>query len=154
MMDSRKTSFLMYRPERARRAFTLIEILIALAIMVIGVVGVMALFASAIDLHKRGVDQTTAAMIASSALEVMQTRVHNGETAEELSTRSGGEHVFVPSSLYPAYEYKAICTDLNDREVRMILEVRVRPREGRQAAASDTEREGGNVRFETILLRP
>jgi type II secretory pathway pseudopilin PulG len=140
--------------EASNRAFTLIEILIALAIMIIGFVGIMAVFASAIDLHKQGVDQTSAAMIASSALEVMQARVNNGETADELSTREGEGYVFVQSTMYPAYEYKAICTDLNDREVRMILEVRVRPRGSAERAADDTGREGGNIRFETILLRP
>jgi prepilin-type N-terminal cleavage/methylation domain-containing protein len=140
------------RPRSARRGFTLIEILIALAILVIGMVGVMAAFASAIELHKRGVDQTSAALLAQTILQLKQAEALEGKTADEMSTRSGGLYVFKPSENYPGYECKIICTDLSPREFQLVVEVRLRPREVPGSAASDTEMEKENVRFETILL--
>ena len=85
-------------------------------------------------------------MLAETILDIKQAEALAGKTAEEMSTpTSGGEHVFVRSQNYPAYECRIVCTDLNDREVQMSVEVRMHPR-GKQA---DTE----NVHFETILLR-
>ena len=137
----------------ARRGFSLIEILIAMAVLVIGMVGVIAGMTSATDLHKRGIDQTSAAMLAATILELKQAEAVEGLTAEELSTFEGGKYVFKRSETYPAYECKIICTDLGEREVKMIVEVRTRPLAGRPAAPSETGREGANIRFETILLR-
>ena len=139
---------------RARRAFTLIEVLIAFAILAIGMVGVMAAFASAIDLHKRGVDQTSAAMLADTILETKQAQALEGATADEMSTKSGGQYVFAkPLSDLP-YECKIICTELNEREYKVITEIRVRPTYTRRAGATDAEQETDTVRFETLLLRP
>ena len=134
------------------RGFSLVEILIAITILAIGMVGVVAGLTAAVDLHKRGVDQTSAALLAETILELKQAEALAGLTPDELSTREGGSYVFKPSKTYPAYECKIICTSLNEREIKMIVEVRMRPLTARQEAASDTEREGGNVRFETILL--
>jgi len=154
MTGTRSTGFGMRSTLAARRGFTLIEILIALAILVIGMVGVMAVFAAAVDLHRRGVAQTSAALVAETILEVNQTLALEGKTCDELSTRQGGEYVFKRSGSYPAYECKIICTELNEREYKMIVEVRMRPKSAREKPSSDTEMEGENVRFETVLLRP
>jgi prepilin-type N-terminal cleavage/methylation domain-containing protein len=139
---------------RARRAFTLIEVLIAFAILAIGMVGVMAAFASAIDLHKRGVDQTSAAMLADTILEYKQSEALEGVSADEMSTMSGGKYVFAPPTPDLPYQCKIICTELNDKEYKMIVEIRIRPTYTRRAGATDTEKETDTVRFETLLLRP
>ena len=154
MSGARSTGFGVHSGLAARRGFTLIEILIALAILVIGMVGVMAVFAAAVDLHKRGVDQTSAALVAETILEVNQALALEGKTSDELSTREGGRYVFKRSTSYPAYECKIICTDLSEREYKMVVEVRMRPKNPREKPSSDTEMEAENVRFETVLLRP
>ena len=137
----------------SRRAFSLIEILIAMAVLAIGMVGVMAAFTSAIGLHKRGIDQTSAALLAETILEIKQAEALDGMTADEISTRSNGQYVFRRSETYPAYECKIICVELNESEYKMIVEVRLRPQNPQTGTSSDTEQESENVRFETILLR-
>ena len=135
------------------RGFSLIEVLIAMAILAIGMVGVVSWLTAAVDLHKRGVDQTSAALLADTILELKQSEALAGFSPDELSTRNEeGEYFFKRSDIYRAYECKIICTALNDREYKMILEVRTRPLVAREEAASDTKEESGNVRFETILL--
>ncbi|MCA8944796.1 MAG: prepilin-type N-terminal cleavage/methylation domain-containing protein, partial [Planctomycetes bacterium] len=44
----------------SRRGFTLIEILMAFSILLLGIVGVYAIFAVGLVNHKRAVDNTTA----------------------------------------------------------------------------------------------
>jgi len=134
------------------RAFSLIEILIALAIFMIGMVGVMAALTSAVGLHRRAVDQASASFLAQSILVGAQAQAAQGATPDEISTRENGRYVFRPSTNYPAYDYKIICTPLGEREYRLTVEIRLRPLNDRPVAASDTEPERENVRLETLLL--
>jgi prepilin-type N-terminal cleavage/methylation domain-containing protein len=53
---------------RTARAFTLLEVLIALGIMAVGLTAAIGLFTAATAMHKRAIDQTTAALIADLAL--------------------------------------------------------------------------------------
>lgn len=52
-----------------RDGFTLIEILMALSILLLGVVGVYAVFAVGLVNHKRAVDNTTAGVMAGSIFD-------------------------------------------------------------------------------------
>ena len=152
MAGARPKSLGGFASRAAVRGFSLVEILIAMAILAIGMVGVIAGLTAAVDLHKRGIDQTSAALLAETILELKQSEALVGLTPDELSTLEGGSYVFERSGIYPAYECKVICTPLNEREHKMIVEVRVHRAPSPGSPASDTEREGGNVRFETILL--
>jgi len=53
----------------SRRGFTLIEIMMALSILLVGVVGVYAVFSVGLVNHKRAVDNTTAGMLAGSLFD-------------------------------------------------------------------------------------
>ncbi len=130
-----------------RGGFSLIEILVALAILVIGMAGVIATFSSGISLHKQGIDQTSAALVAESVLERMQAAALAGKSAEELSTGSDGANQFVSSERYPAYQKRIICEELNDREYLLTVDVRLRPRHR-------VPDEAETLTFRTILLRP
>jgi prepilin-type N-terminal cleavage/methylation domain-containing protein len=52
-----------------RRGFTLIEILMSLTILLIGIVGVFAIFSVGLVNHKRAVDNTTAGILAGSVFD-------------------------------------------------------------------------------------
>ncbi len=127
--------------------FSLIEILVALAILVIGMVGVIATFSSAVSLHQQGIDQTSAALVAETVLERMQAEALAGKSADELSTGSAGAYQFVSSERYPAYQKRIVCEELNDQEFLLTVDVRLRPR---HRAADDAE----TLTFRTILIRP
>ena len=69
-----------------RRGFTVLEVLLALAIFVIGMVSVITLFPIAIFTQRRMVDQTVSAMIARAAISTLAAN----RVAEYLSPPSGG----------------------------------------------------------------
>ena len=69
--------------------FTLLEIIIALAILTIGLVGVLALFPTGLRASKRGGDFTTASLLAQQQLDMI---------------RRAGQAVYNPSdSNWPDY---------------------------------------------------
>ena len=51
-------------PKKTAGGFTLVEILVALFVMLVGISSAFALFAAATALHKRATDQSSAAVIA------------------------------------------------------------------------------------------
>ena len=57
------------RASRRQSGFTLIEILMALSILLLGIVGVYAIFAVGLVNHKRAVDNTTASVLAGSIFD-------------------------------------------------------------------------------------
>lgn len=57
------------RPAGSKSGFTLVEIMLALSIMLLGLVGVYAVFAVGLVSHKRAVDNTSAAVIAGSVFD-------------------------------------------------------------------------------------
>ncbi|MBZ0136422.1 MAG: prepilin-type N-terminal cleavage/methylation domain-containing protein [Planctomycetes bacterium] len=52
-----------------KHGFTLIEILMAMSILLLGIVGVYAIFAVGLVNHKRAVDNTTASVLAGSVFD-------------------------------------------------------------------------------------
>jgi prepilin-type N-terminal cleavage/methylation domain-containing protein len=90
---------------RHRRGFTLIEILMALSILLLGVVGVYAVFAVGLVNHKRAVDNTTAGMLAGSLFDDIAANYeyfyydHDGNGRPDLSedsNRNGVDDWFEP----------------------------------------------------------
>ncbi len=59
----------MFGKRKGERAFTLLEIIFALAILIIGVVGVLALFPVGLKASKRGGDFTVATLLAQRQME-------------------------------------------------------------------------------------
>jgi len=96
------------RVPAARRddGFSLMEVLIALAVLVGGMVSVLALFTHAVAVHRYAVDDARAAMLAEEAIErVRLTWVETGDPAEaqalEFGTAEGGAYdVSVSASPY------------------------------------------------------
>jgi len=62
---------------RRKRGFTILEIMIATAILTLGLVGILALFPVAIHTGKQIVDTTTAAVVAQSVSEAIREGMRN-----------------------------------------------------------------------------
>lgn len=66
---------------QARRAFTLIEVIAALAIIGLGLVGILSLFPVGIDASKRAGDLTNATILGQSVLDQIRSAANRGELA-------------------------------------------------------------------------
>lgn len=62
---------------RAERGFTILEIMIAAAILTVGLVGILALFPVAINYGRQIVEKSTSIMIAESVAEAMREGLRN-----------------------------------------------------------------------------
>jgi len=81
MIDSRSNRSAFAKathPKGSERGFTLVEILVALFVMLVGISSAFALFAAATALHKRATDQTSAAVIAESIFSQLQSELTAG----------------------------------------------------------------------------
>lgn len=126
---------------RAVPGFTLIEILIAVLVLNMAIMGVMAVFAAATRSHVRGVHETEAAIIATSVTAEARSAFRDRMT---LPTASGAK---VPGK--PRYSYDIEYIDLgskgDDRKgTEVLMRVRVRWTVGGR---------GASLAFDTILLR-
>ena len=64
---------------QARRAFTLIEVIAALAIIGLGLVGILSLFPVGIDASKRAGDLTNATIFGQSVLDQIRSAANRGD---------------------------------------------------------------------------
>jgi prepilin-type N-terminal cleavage/methylation domain-containing protein len=107
-LPRRKGSLLTRHTARGtRNGFTLIEILMALTILLVGIVGVYAIFAVGLINHKRAVDNTTAGILAGSLFDDIAAnydvyyfdRNRNGRPDKsEDGNRNGIDDWFEPTS--------------------------------------------------------
>ena len=67
-----------------RRGFSLLEVLVAMAIFTVGATSILALFAAAAATHKRSVDRTRAAMVAEGVVAEVQARYYPGQDLGDL----------------------------------------------------------------------
>ena len=73
---------------QARRAFTLIEVIAALAIIGLGLVGILSLFPVGIDASKRAGDLTNATILGQSVLDQIRSAANRGDlTLSNAKTR-------------------------------------------------------------------
>ena len=125
-------------PRETAGGFTLVEILVALFVMLVGISSAFALFAAATALHKRATDQTSAAVIAESIFSQVQSELTAG--AELSDIRKGS---YMPKG-YEDYKYELelIAVDNYENEIFVKLSVIWRKRGI-----------GRKQEFSTILIR-
>jgi prepilin-type N-terminal cleavage/methylation domain-containing protein len=123
-------------PRGAGRGFTLLEVLIAVGILVMGMTGVLAVFATATRSHGRAVHSTESAIIATSLVSEARARF-----------RESGSLIPVVGGKYPgkdryAYDIDYVYLDKDADEALMRVTVRWAERG-----------EGVHYTFDTILLK-
>jgi type II secretion system protein I len=69
-----------------RRGFSLLEVLVAMAIFTVGATSILALFAAAAATHKRSIDRTRAAMVAEGVVAEVQARYFPGQDLGDLES--------------------------------------------------------------------
>jgi len=91
----------------ARAGMTLIEVLLAIAILVTGLVAVFALINSGVQSHRRAIHETEAINLASAVLADVRAEFFRG--LEPHSTTQG---VFLQSKDFPDSEYNTLVIPL------------------------------------------
>ena len=145
----------MTRARRAGAGFTLIEVIISIAILALGMVGVLGMFILAADAHKKAVDQTDVALLAESLLADYTTAMtHQARRASVYDTQylTGHRFGYVNSRSYPSLWYKATFSELppgddDSDEVKVVIEI-----------IKDSPTPAGDLpkrieRFETIMIK-
>ncbi len=139
------------------RGFTLIEVLIALAIMAVGTTAAIGLFTAATAMQKRALDQTTAALLADMALADARGAVSLTFDAKALEAARPATSKDPPvlffrrnatHSDYPGYVYDLLLTPIDavtpEEADAFHAEVRVRWKMTNRVRVSD---------FRTVILR-
>ncbi len=123
---------------KGSRAFTLIEILVALGIMAVGITSVLMIFTAAANLHKRAVDQMNAAFIAQTVISEIDGFLAASNWADLDNAFSG------TVSGFPRYTYKARTVPLDVWNNEYFVECEVA---GKEKGIKQIEK------FRTILVR-
>jgi prepilin-type N-terminal cleavage/methylation domain-containing protein len=122
-----------------RQGFTLLEIIIAMAILVLGLSTILPLFAVGTASHKRGIDQTMVSLIAPHITARLQERLY------ELNPQPLKDQEY--AEVGRVYRYDATFTPLDLADpARMAFIVRVTVRWSENASLHSES-------FSTILLR-
>lgn len=121
----------------SRKGFTLVEILVALAILAIGATSAMSLLAAATAMHKKAVDQVNSAFIAETVVSEIESRML---TATGAVTPYGNGSV----DGFPDYFYEFQLSPVDNSPYEYFVNVRVSWKEKGVTKIQD---------FQTILLR-
>jgi type II secretory pathway pseudopilin PulG len=104
--------------------FTLLEIIVALALMMIGIASAFALFAAGTALHKRSVDQTNTALIAEQVFSDLDSKLTTGIDIAKLQKKGAS----LPEFRDYTYDLHLIPIDKNGEELYVDLTVRWKTR--------------------------
>lgn len=83
--------------------FTLVEVLIALAVMALSVTSVLALFAAATATHKRAIDRTNATLLADSVLTEIRSAFTGSFGNADTKSSSGGVYTWKDQATHAAF---------------------------------------------------
>jgi len=121
---------------RGSEGFTLVEVLVALFIFAVGIVGVMALFVGAARTGQMAAEETEAAMVAGTAVADVRSRLDAGQKPSPQPPREAAE--------FPRCMYEVSVVDLDDSGREFFVRVTVRWKSGGRERKLD---------FDTIVVR-
>ncbi|GAB4164661.1 MAG: hypothetical protein Kow00107_10930 [Planctomycetota bacterium] len=107
---------------RSQSGFTLVEILIALAVFLIGAVGLISLMGIAATTHQRAIAYSSAARLSEDLFAMVQSRMmvndgsNNGLIPQNATIPEdipADPDAFLPSEKYPGFQYKIVFQDVN-----------------------------------------
>jgi type II secretory pathway pseudopilin PulG len=93
---------------RRTHGMTLVEVMIAFAILVVGLVGVFALINGGTRAHKRAINETESSLVASSVAAEMRAEFFRGRVPA-----SDAANAWHDSPDYPRYQYRKLITPLD-----------------------------------------
>jgi prepilin-type N-terminal cleavage/methylation domain-containing protein len=163
---------------KAERGFTLVEILIALTVFLIGAVGLISLMGIAATSHQRAISFSSASRLAEDLFAMVQSRmmVNDGSNGGLIPEDQplpedipADPDAFVASAKYPGFEYKVMFQDVNPSsqaglpgaqpEIMAVIYVRW-PSEGNDFRAGEKNDSDppnnfeGRVFYSVILKKP
>ncbi len=110
---------------RPPTGFTLLEVIVALAILTLGISSALALFTAATAAHKRAIDRVNAAAIAEHAIADIESALARGSTVDELRVNPPFDAI---RNNWPGYEVGVEFTPATgaNAEDLMLLELTIR----------------------------
>ena len=105
---------------RCPRGMTLLEVLIASAILVFGMVGILAMFNAAARTHSRAIRETNASMVGTSVMAELRGLFARGIVPDEIKpTKKNWKLTDLREHQdYPGYYYMTRIEDLNPKRSR------------------------------------
>jgi type II secretory pathway pseudopilin PulG len=89
------------------RGMTLVEVMMAFAVLVVGLVGIFAILNAGFRAHKRAINETESTLLASSVASELRAEFFRGRVPP--SDAPGGWH---DSADYPRYQYRKLIIPL------------------------------------------
>ena len=132
-------AFTFRRGRHGSAGFTLTEVMVAIGILVVGMLGIIALISVGVTSHRRAIRATDATFIATSEIAELRQQLDKADRSAKDVTMVGYQR----HELYPRYWYRVEAVEL-DKDGREVF-VRVTVRWSKDGASGEV--------FETIVLR-
>ena len=100
---------------RDQEGFTLVEVLVAVCIFMLGILGVIALFGSAAKSGRQAADETNAALLAQTVVAELRSQVNAGHKITAVIERSHDD--------FPGYKYSVEAVELDDGDREYYVEI-------------------------------
>ncbi len=107
-----------------KKGFSLLEVIVAMAILTLGITAAISLFTAATAAHKRAIDRTHATMIAEHVFADVESALERGLSPEQVQTEPPLEEV---RKNWPGYEVQILfyTVDTPNAADEILLEVRI-----------------------------
>jgi len=103
---------------KQNNGYSLIELLVAVAVFALSIPGLLALFSTASESHRMAINRIRMALLAQTVLDEVRMKAHMGEPVDETSE---AEH-----ALFPGYYYDVLAWPLDPYGREYLVEMFIR----------------------------